>query len=511
MVTRSSFFIRAMSRRDCYCLFLLWLLFPIIHSRKTSGEFVLSGVNSEKTLGSFALSAYARGWFDLMLSCDTLYPNESNLKLHFYTDANWSKFLKATTCTERAKLAAETHPLQFEYVRGVPAAKWKAMVASPLHQERESRPHYWYFVITDCSLEYQYRDGSIPKLEYTINVWNDVSGSQGMKDTDLTGLSHKTQLMSHLSADETGIKTIHFVTFFLSGLIGVLMATLIFLRIVDAHSVHLALFLVMAAAGLDSSSSLCEIIHLKAYETNGYGWYQFDALSSHFEAMCDALVTMLLLAIASGWTLPSDVVHISSVQTTWVQSLTEKLRNPMGAVSSMNTGGILSVFIVASHLILAQWGRIYNDDFDSYHDLEHLPGKLLMGLRVVLGIIMVAAAIQTKSACPPSLGGFYTALSLVGTLWFQGLPLVTWLCTRFVPYYLRHPAVTFYGSLCQSVALLLMAWLVTSHSKSSFHSVSRMQATGDDSLTDSLSSSMGNPDRSAPTQWKIGKAKVRLD
>ena len=337
-----------MSRRDCYCLFLVSLLFPYVHSRKTSGEFVLSGVNSEKTLGSFALSAYARGWFDLILSCDALYPNENNLKLHFYTDANWSKFLKANTCTERAKLAAETHPLEFEHVRGTPAAKWKAMVASPLHQERESRPHYWYFVITDCSLEYQYRDGSIPKLEFTINIWNDISGSRGMKETDLTGLSHKTQLMSHLSADETGIKTIHYVTFFLSGIIGVLMATLIFLRVIDAHSVHLALVLVMAAAGLDSSSSLCEIIHLKAYETNGYGWYQFDALSSHFEAMCDALVSILLLAIASGWTLPSDVVHISSVQTTWVQSLTEKLRNPVGAVFSMNTGGILSVFIVAS-------------------------------------------------------------------------------------------------------------------------------------------------------------------
>ena len=442
-----------------------------------------------------------------------MYPNENNLKLHFYTDASWSKFLQATTCTERAKLAAESHPIQFDYVRGTPAAQWKALVSSPLHQERESRPHYWYFVVADCSLEYQYQDGAIPKLEYTINVWNDVSGSGGIKTTDLSRLSHKTQLMSHLSADETGIKTIHLVTFVLSGLIGVLMTMLILSRLVESHSVHLALFLVMAAAVLDSSSSLCEIIHLRAYEANGYGWYMFDALSSHFEAMCDAMVSMLLLAIASGWTLPSDVIHISSVQTTWVQSLTGKLRNPMGALSSMNTGGILSVFIVASHLILAQWGRTYNDDFDSYHDLEHLPGKLLMGLRVVLGIIMVAAAIQTKSACPPSLGKFYTILSLVGTLWFQGLPLVTWLCTRFVPYYLRHPAVTLYGSVCQTAALLLLAWLVTSHSKSSFHSVTRMQQVeGDDNLTDSLSSSMANVNHSAPpTQWKIGKSKVRLD
>jgi hypothetical protein len=152
----------------------------------------------------------------------------------------------------------------------------------------------------------------------------------------------------------------------------------------------------------------------------------------------------------------------------------------------MNSGGMLAAFIVASHFILAQWGRTYDDDFDSYHDLEHLPGKLLMALRVVLGIIMVAAAVQTKSACPASLSGFYSVLSLVGTLWFQGLPLVSWLCSRFVPYYLRHPAVTFYGSVCQTIALIMLAWLVTAHSKSSFHSLSRMQANGDNDLTDSL-------------------------
>ena len=495
--------------RHCYC-FVLLLLCPLIHSRKSSGDFVLSGVNSEKTLSSFALSPHARGWFDIILYCDSMYENEQNLRLYFFTDESWKKALQATTCEDKVGFAKETQRLSFEYVRS-PTNRWQAMASSPLHQEVEPRAHYWYFVIADCSLEYQYRDGSIPKLHYTINMWNDVSGPS-KKDWENGGLSHKVSKMSHLSADETGIKTIHYVTFFLSGLIAVLMAMLIYSRIVETQSVHLALFLVMAAAGLDSSSSFCEIVHLQAYESNGYGWYVFDALSSHFEAMCDAMVSILLLAIASGWTLPSDVVHVSSVQTTWVQSLTAKLRNPMSAVSSMNIGGMLAAFIVASHLILAQWGRTYDDDFDSYHDLEHLPGKILMALRVVLGIIMVAAAVQTKSACPTSLSGFYTVLSLVGTLWFHGLPLVTWLCSRFVPYYLRHPAVTFYGSVCQTVALILLAWLVTAHSKSSFHNLSRMQAGGDNDLTDSLSTSISNLDQATPTtQWKIGKAKVRLD
>jgi hypothetical protein len=72
------------------------------------------------------------------------------------------------------------------YVRS-PTNRWQAMVSSPLHQEIEPRAHYWYFVIADCSLEYQYRDGSIPKLHFTINMWNDVSGAS-TKDWENGGL-----------------------------------------------------------------------------------------------------------------------------------------------------------------------------------------------------------------------------------------------------------------------------------------------------------------------------------
>jgi hypothetical protein len=50
--------------------------------RKSSGDFV-SGVNSEKTLSSFALSPHARGWFDLILHCDSMYENEQKLEAVF--------------------------------------------------------------------------------------------------------------------------------------------------------------------------------------------------------------------------------------------------------------------------------------------------------------------------------------------------------------------------------------------------------------------------------------------
>jgi hypothetical protein len=488
---------------------LLILALPLTTARKVSGDFVLSGVHSEHTMGSFALSPYARGWFDVILETATLYENERNMRLHFYTDANWTKFQKATTCEEKVTLAKKSMPLSFDFVRP-PTDVWKATVTDSLHQELETRTHYWYFVITDCSLEYQYRDGKIPKMKFQFNVWNDLSGKPKTKDgSELSILMNKKVEMSHLGGDEQGIIGIHTVTMILSGLIGILMAALIFHRLVETHHVHLALFLVMAAAGCDSSSSLCEIIHLRWYQKNGYGWYLFDALSSHLEAMCDAMVTLLLLAIASGWTLPSDVVQVSTVQRSWVSSL--GLRNPMGALGSLNGGGILCIFVIAVHMVLAQWGRTYNDEFDSYHDLEHLPGKILMGIRITLGLIMVASSMHTRSHCPPSLARFYGLLALVGTLWFQGLPFVTWMCSWAVPFYLRHPTITLYGGILQLMALLLLSWLVSAHS-TSFAKLSRMQQQQDSGLTDSLAGTQGSGEgKAAPTSWTIGKAKVRLD
>lgn len=497
----------------------LWVIPIMVEGRKKSGSFVLSGVNSEFTLASFALSGYAWGWMDLRLSSKDMYENERNLKLHLYTDENWSKFQKATTCEEKVKLARSTQSTNFDYVK-VPKPQWQSIIQMNMNQDKESRTHYWYAVITDCSLEYQYRDGKIPKIDFEINLWNDVSGPIKPERYSESPDDQRKALLTHLSADQSGSVFIHYVTLFLSGLLGVIMTFVIVSRLLNTNSAHVALLIVMAAAFLDSSSSFCEIIHLKYYESNGYGWYFMDALSSHFEAMCDALVSLVLLAIAAGWTMPSDVVHTSGVGATqtWMQSLVSGLRNPAHAFATFDKAGILGAAIILTHLILAQWGRIYNDEFDSYHDFEHLPGRILMTLRILLGLIMVAAAIQTKSSgCSTSLRHFYTSLSIVGTIWFQGLPLITWICSWAVPYYLRHPSIETYGAICQSLSIMLLAWLFVTSNSTSFHKASRVkeEKDGGDLFTDSLShsSTTTSHQKQKPTTFLSlgGKAKIRLD
>lgn len=445
-----------------------------------------------------------------------MYETEQSLKVHLYKDTNWSKFQKELLCTDKRKHAEQTLNVEFHYHEHEDK-KWIANFGMALDQQEEARTHYWYIVLDDCSLESVFRDTRIPTLHYKLQLWNDVGGKKMIHPEGDWGKgeAEKNVQLTHLSADEVGLSTIHAATLVVSVLIATLMGMYIAKLLIQSGTVHASLLLVMLAAGCDALSAIAELIHLKAYEADGVGYYTLDACSSHFEAMCDSVVALLLLSIASGWTLPSDAIVVPQGRT-FLQSLVGSMRNPAGALVSLSPAGYLTVMIIASHVFLAQWGRTYDDDFDAYHALEHLPGRLLMLFRMVLGVLLIAATAQTRNSCPPPLQLFYTKLAVVGTCWFVSLPLVTWTCSWAVPYYLRQPTVAIWGAMAQSTALVLLAWLFTAHSgASSFHKVSRLQAnTTGDSLTDSLAtgtSAQGASNKAAPKSWTFGKTKIRLD
>ena len=457
----------------------------------------------------------------MSLTSPDMYEDESSLRVHLYMDTDWAKWQKLQLCAEKIALARQALTTTFEFVRfpnsnggdGKNKEEWRASILSPMHSEAESRPHYWYMVVDDCSLEQYNHDNRIPIIHFEVQVFNDIGGNhQGRSPGSANGVAKRIKL-TQLSADEINQTNLHTATLVVSSLITLLMLMYISKTLMDTKAVHAANFLVMAASAFDAASSLCELIHLSWYERNGYGWYFLDAMASHFEAMCDSLVSILLLSIASGWTLPTDVVAFPQ-NASFVQTLIGGLRNPAGSVVVMSSAGWLAMSIIALHAILAQWGRTYNDDFDSYHDLEHLPGKLLMSFRMMLGLIFIAATKQTSNACPASLRAFYTRFAMVGTLWFQSLPVVTWVCGMLVPYYLRHPVVSALGAMLQTISLLLLASLVSSNAKqSAYQKLSHLQQH-EDSLTDQLTSSFtngGSTSKANPTVWKFGKSKIRLD
>ena len=331
---------------------------------------------------------------------------------------------------------------------------------------------------------------------------------------------------SHIGADELHLNIMHMITLFFSGLIATLLALKVLIQFYEKSTIHAAVLGVMMAAASDSFASLLAIIHLQLYAHDGIGSPLLDALSCHLEATCDSLVALLLLSIGAGWTLPSDVVrmslhshHASSTRhSSFVQGvLVRGLQSPLQTIGST----ALAAFIFLSHVLLAQWGlRYHNNDFDSYHDLEHLPGKVLMFLRFLLGICLWICCAHTKLVCPPNLTSFYNQLALVGSLWFGSLPLLTVLVNTAVSYHLRHRTIGVWGAFLQMLSIALLSWLVTAHS-TRYQRLSHISTTPHDSLTERLaaasSSSSSSPAGGGTTGggggfWTIlGRAKVRMD
>lgn len=444
-----------------------------------SGDFKLSGLNTEFVLGSFAVSPKKVGHVSVTLTSKEPYSLNKDLFVRLIRDDKWSQFQKAPSCTEKVPFSIINEQVNQEHKH----KHYETEIAMPLENANDDRSHYFYFVITDCSLEFYMHDDSIPNLHYKLQAWNDGS---------------------HVSADETHLKMLHTITLLISGILAILLGMTVMIQLYENSTVHAAVFWVMAAAACDSFASMFEIVHLSLYAHDGIGSYSLDAISAHLEALCDSLVALLLLSVGSGWTLPSDVLAVQQ-NASALQRMLGGLQSPFAAFTKLTPTAILAIGIFIVHTILAQWGRIYNDDFDSYHDLEHLPGKILMIFRILLGLGLLICCFQTRLRCPASLQSFYLQLAIVGTLWFQSLPLMTWFVNTMVPYYLRHRTVGIWGATLQTSAIFLLSLLVTSHS-SSYHKLSHL-GSAKENLTDSLSMSSSTQ----PRTWTIGKAKVRLD
>lgn len=232
-------------------------------------------------------------------------------------------------------------------------------------------------------------------------------------------------------------------------------------------------------------------------------------MSAYAEAVCDSVIALLLLAVAGGWTLPSNITpqsdSVSGVAASVLNNLLYFSRPRNG---SYQPALILFSSLLSVHIILAQWGRTYSEDFDCYHDLEHLPGQVLFVCRFLMGCLFLYATahLRRSAQCATSLRSFYVKFSFIGGTWFIFLSSLAWWTSRLVPVYLRHEVVSGGAALGQAMALGSMTWLfIGGVGASAFHKVSKISTADADGL-DSLGSV-------APRQgcWKIGKVKVRTD
>ncbi len=496
------------------CRFILALLaiLPIVSNAKvSSGKALLNGENSEALITKFAVSPGTRGWFDLKLTIPPsrgMYMDERFLRVHLFADQAWTEnAAKATTCDRKVKYASKAIPVTFEYKAfGDSKEKvWFAHVETFDILADGEKPRYWYISLDDCSLEYtNHKLEDVPEMDFHYTIRNG-DGKGGY---------------THYSADELGMNKLHIIQILVSSALLLCIAFKIMKAMMASQGqIHIALITVGCALQLDILSCISEMIHAGYYEINGIGIYSFDCLASHLEAQCDALIALVLICVGTGWTLPTEVLvkgdqNLSMLGTTsMIQKLVGGLRSPSLAFSQLlsgNPASILLFFVLISHAILAQWGRTYDDEFDSYHALDHAAGRAVAIFRVFLGLIFLigAASVRNSGRCPRALLPFMTKFQIVGISWFISLPFVGMISSSgMIPDYEKHLAMATWSSTVQACSLGSLVWLFCADSSSSaYHRLSTLSKESDQTL-----SSGSNSISSGKRMWKIGKTKIRLD
>ena len=118
-------------------------------------------------------------------------------------------------------------------------------------------------------------------------------------------------------------------------------------------------------------------------------------------------------------------------------------------------------------------GRMYEDDFNQFHDMEHLPGHLLQFFRIALcGVFWLGLSGSMKHNANKEIGAFLNQLACFGTLWYLAFPLLVFYSGMFVAPHNRHRVVTVGSIVCQSAAIALLSHLFLG--KSAYKKVSSL-------------------------------------
>ncbi|KAJ8604460.1 hypothetical protein CTAYLR_000932 [Chrysophaeum taylorii] len=439
------------------------------------GSAALDGVHSEHELAKFAYdvgdgSMTANLWVDDDGE-GVMYGDQRHhsLSVYAYTDERRRAVERAPSCEEKGALA--------EWRVRVPLQR-KFRVEEFVATSNSAR--VWFFVLADCSLEQYYHE--VPVVRFEIEMRG--PGRQ------------------HLPFDEKGMGRLHAVNSVASAIV---CATS-----VRAHrgKPHVAAFILEVSAALDAVSSLCEWRHITAFARDGVGSYFFDATAALLEATCDAAIAALLLAIGAGWTLRASLSDDEKAGRSPLreETLPEQAASAVAPLATALRAPLaLPPFVVAAffgiHLVLAQWSRIYDDDFDSFHDWEHLPGRILVVFRVFLALVFVPISLRTQACAGTRLRRFYVGWALVGTAWFLALPALS-LIAAVSPAATRHARMSGGSALVQTASLLSLALLFSGAFAPYYHSISTVgQADANLDLG-------GAPNHAV---LKLAGIKVRLD
>ena len=155
----------------CVLLFFITMWSWGAEAKTTSGKFHLSGLNTEHVLGSFAVSPRKMGTLKVEFKSKEPYDQNKDLFVRLIRDDKWNEYQKAASCTEKVPFSLTNEQVNTRRIKG----HYEGEISMELNNHKNDMVHYYYFVITDCSLEFYMHDDSIPQMSYTLTTWSKFS------------------------------------------------------------------------------------------------------------------------------------------------------------------------------------------------------------------------------------------------------------------------------------------------------------------------------------------------
>eukprot|EP00927_Polykrikos_kofoidii_P079602 TRINITY_DN76392_c0_g1_i1.p1 TRINITY_DN76392_c0_g1~~TRINITY_DN76392_c0_g1_i1.p1 ORF type:complete len:435 (+),score=47.64 TRINITY_DN76392_c0_g1_i1:47-1351(+) len=332
-----------------------------------------------------------RGRFDLdlKLKSGSLQRN-ANLMVHAYVDDDWSRASSTSPCEREEQNLARIH-MNTWVDRN--ASNWEG-VSGFLTQTLRS--HIWYVAVVDCDIINGFRNETV-ELEYDFHAIQADQSEFGVEArhapyTQGVGLLGFLVILRRMGCRCRAIRE-------------------------SAGALHPVILALAIAATLQCASQVAHMLHLMRYSTDGEGFWLLDVLAEVFFMASQVAHTMLLLAIARGYTLlPGKSSERDLAQLGFIASL-------------------------AAHAALVSFGKMREGtSSQQHHNNDGLLGWAIVSIQVFLLLFFVYSANSTRLRGGYRLENFMRSFQLAGSLYFVAYPIVFVVAQLFAPY-LRQPVI----------------------------------------------------------------------
>ena len=331
-----------------------------------------------------------------------------------YIDNKWEDALSQNSCFDKEATSKRQKTLK------VPLnGEFSEKVDGSLLQG--TRTHFWYFAISGCEIKEK------QKLRVEMQFLNSDN--------------------SEFSAEEHGLQYLYpiILTVFFAALSGNIFR--LYKKFQKTEDLESNLLVLNIAIGCQFAGIFCEVLHFWVYAYNGKGIVVFDVFYQALEVLSSVLITILLIIIASGWTLkykefPDADVYIP-----------------------------ISLFVVVLNLMIVGLGRITEDSYYKNSDYEGIPGFCLVFMRIALWVWFVYLIRDMQQKANQKLLNFLFRFSIMASLYFLSLPGVIIFSWVFEPY-VRNKVVVILTNLIQILVFMFLTHLFSE--KSTFYKISTM-------------------------------------